>query len=229
MTEPAASSTPTTPGEGPAPAEVAGEPRALIERQLQLLGRLAEAGLNLALAIETQGKAAAVNSTPADVAALGDAALAYARAARAVRLTVALQARLVEALPAQDDIAARRRAGERQRRKARVDRILDRVIQDACSDEAEVDRLANEACERLEHDDFYGDLMDRPVSEIIAMVCKDLGLAPDWARLAEEAWAQDEIRSGAAGGTPLATFSEAPEATKAATAPAWLEPHAASP
>jgi len=36
-----------------------------------------------------------------------------------------------------------------------------------------------------------------PVSEIIAHICRDLRLEPDWPQLAEEAWAQDEIASGA--------------------------------
>ena len=231
-------STSETSSAGLTPAELADRRRALIEGQLQVLGRLAEAGLNLALAIEAQGTAAATGegSAPADAAALGGAALAYARVSRAVRLTVALQGKLVEALQVQDDVATRQRAGERQSRKAladarkaQVERIVERVIVGERHDEAEIDRLADEASERLEHDDIYGDLLDRPVAEIIALICKDLGLAPDWARLAEEAWAQQEIASGAAAGTPLETLGWAAEPVAAATTLVWLEPHAAFP
>lgn len=190
--------------------------RGLIGRQLAVLGRLAEAGLNIALAVERQAMAAeaAVEGAAAEGVASGaapaDVALAYGRVARAVRLTVALQARLVKDLQALDEGAARQRirdAAEAGRdrqtaeaaRKARVERIVERLIRAEASDEAEGDRLADEAFERLEHDDIYGDLSARPVSEIIALVCGDLGLSPDWSRLAEEAWAQEELASGAAG------------------------------
>ncbi|CAN7645665.1 hypothetical protein LJR225_005054 [Phenylobacterium sp. LjRoot225] len=194
--------------------------RGLIERQLGLLGRLAEAGLNIALAVERQVMAAEQASPEAGSPEAGSAvqavqglALAYGRVSRAVRLTVALQSRLVKDLQEIDVVAARRRAGEaadagraRQQlqaaRKARVERIVERMIRDEARDEAEVDRLADAAYERLDHDDIYGDLSAKPVSEIIAMVCRDLGLAPDWGRLAQEAWAQEEIDGGAAG-SPL--------------------------
>jgi len=227
-----------------APAGAGDEARGLIGRQLAVLGRLAEAGLNIALTIERQAmaaEAASAEAASAEAAAPGDVALAYARVSRAVRLTVALQARLVKDLQALDEVAARMRAGERAAaarertereaaRKARVERIVERLIRDETRDEAEADRLADEAYERLEHDDIYGDLLRKPVSEIIALVCKDLGLAPDWTRLAEEAWAQEEIVSGAAG-SPLATLRwlDAPSVEPAAAAPAPVELRAASP
>ena len=223
MSEPA-TSTSATPDDAPVVV------RALIERQLQVLGRLAEAGLNIALAVESQAIAAAEEPEPARLASL---VLAYGRASRATRLTVTLQARLIKDLQALDEVSVRHERAERRKReearKARVERIVERVIQAASSDEAEIDRLAGEACERLEHDDFYGDLLDRPVSEIIALVCRDLGLAPDWGRLAEEAWAQDEIRSGVAA-APLAALGWAPAPERAAAAdPFLVEPRAASP
>ena len=210
---------PTTQADSPAAAEGAPSPRALIERQLWVLGRLAEAGLNLALAIERQGTAQDAAETTAS-----DVALAYGRVSRAVRLTLALQAKVVQDLQALDEVAARRLDGDRakaererqslaQQRKDRVQRIVERVIEAEAPCETEVDRLADEAAERLEHDDIYGDLTTRPVGEIIALVCRDLGLSPDWSRLAEEAWAQDEIE-GRAPGSPFA----------APPSPRWLDP-----
>jgi len=217
------------------PARAAATARALIERQLWVLGRLAEAGLNVALAIERQALAAADEgaepSSPAPEAGgaeagqpeagwaeasrpeafrvvQGDLALAYGRAARAVRLTLALQAKMVTELQALDESEARQQRGERQKlaaaRKARVERIVERVIKAEFTGEAEIDRLAEAAYERLEDDDVYGALLSRPVSEIIERVCRDLGLAPDWSRLAEEAWAQEEIEAGVAAAPLLA-------------------------
>jgi hypothetical protein len=185
-------------------------PRALIQRQLAVLGRVAEAGLAIALAVERQALAAeAVPAAAAEGAgsqaprlALADAALAYGRVSRAVRLTIALQARVLKDLQAVDEVAGRMaRAAQslaeqsarqdRVARKARVERIVERLIREEAADEAQGDRLTEEAYERLEDDDIYGDLATRPVREIIAQICRDLGLSPDWSRLAQEAWAQD--------------------------------------
>ena len=42
--------------------------------------------------------------------------------------------------------------------------------------------------------DYVGDL-----GETIALICRELGLSPDWQALAQEAWARQEIDSGAVG------------------------------
>lgn len=242
-------SAPSSPQPADAPASAPGAaPRALIERQLWVLGRLAEAGLNVALAIEQQATAAAKARDAAEPppaaepgrVVQGDVALAYARASRAVRLTVALQAKLIKDLQALDEVDARLRRGaqaeaERARqavetaRKERVERIVERVIRAELADEDEADRLAEAAWERLDHDDIYGDLTARPVGEIIARVCRDLGLSPDWAALAEEAWAREEIAGGAAGSPFLALGWTGPPGRAAAAAGPLAKPQAASP
>jgi hypothetical protein len=184
----------------PAPADAAVEPRAVIVRQLQVLGELAELGLDIARAIARQATCEAPDAVQV---VKGDVSLAYARVARAVRLTLALRSRLLQDLQAWDEVAERHLHGGRKNaareRKARIRRILDRVIDAEAADDAEGDRLAGEARERLEHDDIYGDVLARPVGELVAMICRDLGLSPDWISLAEEAWAQDEIAAGQAG------------------------------
>ena len=48
------------------------------------------------------------------------------------------------------------------------------------------------------------------MSEIVARICKDLGLEPDWNKLAEELWAKAEIATGDPG-WPLAGRARAPE------------------
>jgi hypothetical protein len=78
--------------------------RVVVERQLQVLGRLAEIGLAIATALEQQVTAEG---------AKGETALAYARVSRAVRLTVALQSSVLQDLQALD-----RAAGSRQVRTA---------------------------------------------------------------------------------------------------------------
>jgi hypothetical protein len=187
---------------------------ARLERQIALLGELAEAGLQIALAVQRRAQAA--ESAGED---LNPVAMAYARIARAVRLTVMLQARLIaERRDGEDARTAARAAAafeRREQKRRRVERMVERVAIDACGDdEALAEHLAVEAIERLEDDDLYGDVMSRPVGELVALICRDLGLEPDWAVLAEQAWARDEIL-GAAVGSP---FVEAASETASETA-----------
>ena len=180
--------------------------RPLAMRQLQVLGELAEQGLEIGRAIEHQAKAA----PPAEDIDLNALAMAHARVARAVRMTIMLQSKLIGELQTSEEGAARkaaRAAAARQERgdpayvhKARVEGVVERVAKAACGeDEDEIERLMTEAAERLDDDDIYGEVLSRPMGELVALICRDLGLEPDWPRLAEEAWAKAEIASGAAG------------------------------
>jgi hypothetical protein len=185
--------------------------RARIERQLEMLGELAELGLEVARIVERRAKAVDAGTSDAD---LQGVAMAYARVARAVRMTLLLQSRLINELKSHEMAAAREaalalRAEDRARlapheeHKARVERIVERVAKAQVDDEDEVERLVDEAGERLDDDDIYGDVTARPIGELVALVCRDLGLDPDWTRLADEAWAQAEIEGGAAGWPPV--------------------------
>jgi hypothetical protein len=126
-----------------------------------------------------------------------------------VRLTIMLQSKLVGELQASEEGAARKAAALARQEarsdpeyvhKARVEGIVERVAKAECGDdEDEIDRLVAEAAERLDDGDIYGEVLSRPIGELVALICRDLGLEPDWARLAEEAWAQAEIEGGAAG------------------------------
>jgi hypothetical protein len=194
----------------PCPADEAHWARAYAMRRLEMLGELAELGLDVARAVERQ---ASDPSAPRVVQ--GDVALAYARVSRAVRLTLMLQARLIEdmkaASAAETEAAAEPdRLSPEYRRKARVERIVERLAEtEHPDDEDRVTELIVEAGERLDDEDLYGDLLERPVSELVARICKDLGLEPDWAELAEELWAVREVESGDVG-WPLARQTTSP-------------------
>jgi hypothetical protein len=230
----------TAPPPPAATATPADDPRALIVRQLQVLGELAELGLELARAIARPATADGTPEAPADTPpppqpAKGDPSLAFARAARAVRLTIALQSRLIADLRALDEVLERhRKAGPiiaTTERKQCVRRIVQRVIDAEIGDADEYHRLAAEARERLESDEIYGDVLTRPVGELVAMICRDLGLSPDWPGLAQEAWAQDEIASGQVGSPfiPLRGRCLDPPAPEAPAGPHLAAPQAASP
>jgi hypothetical protein len=184
--------------------------RPLHERQIALLGQLAEAGLAMALMVKDQAQALAAEGG-VEPGVLEGLTRAYGRVARATRLTLMLQDRLIKDLVAVDKRIAHEAGWDRdvqtRDRKARVERILARVAARQHDDIETIFRLEAEAAERLDQDDLYGPLLARPVSELVAMIAHDLGLDPDWPQLAEEAWAQEEEASGAVGwplrGAPL--------------------------
>ena len=205
------------------PAQFAGQPaaapvtgaataRAVMAAQIGLLSRLAEIGLAVAETAQRRAED--------DAAGVTGAAMAYARTARAVRLTLALQARLAKDLAALDATgsdapgsapvarpaaaaepaapeAADPQAARLEARRDRVERIVRRVIEADETDLDEVERLSDLCWERLIDEDVYGDLTAQPLGAVVARICEDLDLSPDWTRLAREAWAVAEAQSGA--------------------------------
>jgi hypothetical protein len=202
--------------------------RTLLDRQLEALGRLADMGMAIAAAIARRATA----EEPEAEAALCQAPLDFARVSRAVRMTIALQSRLIAEFK-----GGSRRAGvadnddcpnevvwredivdhdEVQKRQVRG--IVERLAKGASLENEAAERLVREAGERLKDDDIYHDLSRRPLGEIVALICKDLGLEPDWDRLAGEYWAEAEIRKPPPG-SPYAGWT----ARRAGEAPPPLE------
>ena len=182
---------------------------AALQRQAELLERLSLAAERLALTIEAEAAEARAAGAPVRE----DAAMCFSRVARAARMSVMLHGRLlcdmdeaqgleeVRALQAEEARAEREAVDEIKQdpayqHKGRVEGIVHRVVKAHCDDDDEIDRLMHEASERLDDDDIFGDVRQRPVGELVALICRDLDLDPDWTRLAEEAWAKEEIASG---------------------------------
>jgi hypothetical protein len=162
-----------------------GEARRLTERQIEALGELVEIGLKIARAIERQVD----GPEPLPAADLNAVAIAFARVARAVRQTVMLQSKLQD-----ERNAATAKAGDV---RVRVAGIVRRAIEHEHGDAERAERLAAEAAERLEQE-RYGDLLTRPIREIVADICKDLGLDPDWNDLFDEISAAEAFARGGA-------------------------------
>jgi hypothetical protein len=169
----------------------------VLYEQVTLLSRLAEMGMGIAGVIERQVMAA----DAAGEAVSERAPIDFARVARAVRLTLMLQARLIKDLEDRERGLAQRRAWDRndlaKARKARVEHVVERIVGRQHTDIETVERLIWETSERLDREDLYGHVLDRPLSELIDMLCADMGLDPDWPRLAQEAWTREEMASGA--------------------------------
>ena len=198
-----------------------------IARQSRMLRELAQIGMNLSAALQQlaqQAVAQVAGADPPSAAALagagavvGDLSLAHTRVARAVRQTLALEtrlnqdreARLRKAQQEQDERRAEldKRRSDRQIglriTKDHVGDIVDRVI-DAEAPESDVERLQDALDERLADDKDDEFFRDRPIGEMVALICRDLGLSPDWSLLQGEDWAIAEARTRPPG-SPFAT------------------------
>ena len=172
---------------GPLDDDLTAWAEARLRRQVERLDSLSEVGLDLARDIQRQAAA--------------DAAMAFSRVARAIRMNALLQSRLIKDMVRTADEVDQltERLEPAYRHKARVEKIVERVAKAAGDDEDVIDRLVIEAGERLDDEDIYGDVLQRPVGELVALICEDLGLEPDWDGLANEAWARKEIASGVSG------------------------------
>jgi hypothetical protein len=153
------------------------EPLAVMEHQIALLGELAELGMAMAR------RTACADNTDETAPAH------FAKLARAIRLSLMLQARLSTELQSARHDATTRSQFDRKRQ---VRRIVERIAQREGFERADTLYLSQQAYDRVDHEDLYGDALDQPLSDLITLICKDLGLAPDWADLRNEAWAQQE-------------------------------------
>jgi hypothetical protein len=136
------------------------------ERHLRLLAELAELGMTLARTIVAQAE--------------DGAELAFARIARAVRQTLALEAKLAE----EGQLRRERQAREhKHQREAKVRRMVEKAIE-ADAHESDIDeRLAD-----LDDTDFT----HRPLIEVVASICQDLGVTFDPSPWQDEPWAADK-------------------------------------
>jgi hypothetical protein len=191
-------------------ADEAPDPAVLrAERRLRLLEELAEIGMELARALRPCAPA----DRACDDAASGDSATdkgpdkgrdpadAFARLSRAIRLTLALEARTDEALRDLKSGIVRMRAAELARaaaaqgRQIREARICGLVMEVAAAEIADGDGFEGfcyDLKERLADDEAFWNDSDRPVRDIVEHLCKCFGLAPDWSRWDGEGWIDEE-------------------------------------
>ena len=185
--------------------------RALIERQLAMLARLAEIGMEIAEAAGRQATSAMADCDGAGT--MRDPALVYARTARAVRLTIALQSRLVDDLAALDRAADLAETERKTARRTRLRRLVERAVEaEHGTNRDEIERLSWEAREHLGEADLDADLEGLSVAEVVARICHDLGLPP-------ERTARILAAAGPLGGPPGPSSPDARSAGRPAPAP----------
>jgi hypothetical protein len=155
------------------------------ERHLQMLQELGELGMKLARAVTEQAVETAAEPDR-------DLGLVFSRIARAVRQTIALEAKLADDGRAE---TAARVGGETRtrahRHKRQVKRLVERAIE-ADADPSDHENLFFDLVERLEDDYDEADFADRPIGELVQRICKDLGLTANPSLWQDDDWAVEE-------------------------------------
>jgi hypothetical protein len=162
----------------------------LAVRQGRMLKAMGEVGLGLLY--ELQGRCQApVDERPDPVAI----ATAYDRITRAMRLTFALEARLIEAPPQAPQRSvtappARRPVSRAEGRRDVLLNVVPDMIKAHADAEPGFDRAeAFAESERLiDREIGEAHLLNRPILELVALICRDLGVEPDWDLWDPEAW-----------------------------------------
>jgi hypothetical protein len=190
----------------PDPGDREARAQARTERQLAMLAELAEIGMQMARAVrdEAVARAEVVDATaqPSRFGG-GDLGLIYSRIARAVRQTLALETRLAEDIEKATVERARNRL-ETLRRAAteRQEQIRDYVAEAIEAEAAErnaadrdVERLLDDLDERIEAGDYDDTLDTAPIGDLVARICADLGVIPDWDLWGDQEWALDHLKA----------------------------------
>lgn len=149
------------------------------ERHLAVLKELTEIGMRVARAVEAQATGEAAPDAPAIVGT--DLGLTLSRIARAVRQTVALEAKLAEDRRAGHAERTTKRAQDAKvrswLRKSKVQDIVERAIEAQESGNV-AERLLSDLTERLMDPDEEAVFADRPLPELVGQICRDLGVTP---------------------------------------------------
>ena len=205
--------------EGPAPA--AEDPAALrTARHLRLLEEMAEVGMVLVRRLPAQAEADPTF----------DADLAYTRLSRAIRLTMALETKLAnppveEAKPAPKPVVPStpptwvERTAEDVRNEAKetIKALVEELRYDKGDEVADDLRVAvGERLDEFDDEDF--DTLS--MAEVLGIVCKDLGLEPEWEQWIEEALVDlDEVSEYRVKARKEAEAAENPPASSRSKAP----------
>ena len=199
-----------SPTQAPPPGDQApADAEARRERQQAILSDLAEAGLEIALALKARIVETATEPGPESARACADLTRAFDRASRATRMAIALSERLLKEAPLGAQSSGTRAGEGRDQRAGRVLRIFRRVAHVQFPEGRLREAVDHVARERLFDPDITGDLLGRPIGALVAQICADLCLSPSWRALAEEAWARDEILERPAG-SPYAAWPDLP-------------------
>jgi hypothetical protein len=219
MSEPAPAPAPQDP---PANDDEANPSIARAEQRLRVLGRMTGIGMKLLEKLDPDA-AGAPAEAPGDKSPGKDPADAFASISRAVRLTLAMEAKTDELLRQLKAGVARRREAYEPRPEARAleayvagrMRVASRmmpIIEEESADREAFENLCDALEERLDCDEAYRGHADQPLRELVERLCKDLCLDPDWSDWDAQAedWIADDSPPTRPPNSPFHTPSAKP-------------------
>ena len=188
----------------------------IAERHLRLLAEVAELAMAAARAsgallvataeaaakivAEKDGAWACEADKACAVRASREAADAFTRVTRALRLTLTLETATAERLRDLRAGVAPTPGGGAERQVAGLgafdsvgEKARELVAEVAAKDgdvHAALD-FAHDLRERLTESDRFGPLLSRPLVEVVALICADIGLSPDWSRWSDADFASE--------------------------------------
>ena len=173
------------------------------QRRLAMLRRLADLGMRLVEELTERAIAASGQPEPRH-----DPGQSFARASRAVRLTLALEARFEQDLanlraggapsaqtvdpypqPPFENPSKKKDHPSAHRNRTR-DNVWD-VMNSEVTDIYPAHELLDDLHERLTEGERYDRFLYRPLRESVEAICEDLGLTPDWSRWTEDGFPPD--------------------------------------
>jgi hypothetical protein len=154
------------------------------EWRARTLRQLVAIGMDMARRLQDQAREA----QGSDPGVIGpDLSLRFHRISRSIRMSLNLDAKLAAGFQAE---SKERKSALLTERKALAKEAVSRQV-----DRDTPDRdLHRERSDRIEREDLE-DFSDKSVSEIISIICADLGIIPDWQAWSLEPWAMEERRS----------------------------------
>jgi hypothetical protein len=172
------------------------------ERRLRLLEEMSEIGIELLRTLRPGAAADEAADETASPAKGRDPADAFARLSRAIRLTLALEAKtdtwlwdlkagIVRMREVERTQSAEQAVIDREARKERLRDLVTSVAEAEIPDGGDFNELYDALFERLYEDEAYYDCTERPLRETVERLCKDLELNPDWSRWGDEGWIVD--------------------------------------
>jgi hypothetical protein len=188
--------------------------RAQFSKQAHIVGRLSDKAAEISSGIADQVKA------QGDGPALGLFRLSalLEKVSRAVHMAAFLQLRLVAELRKSDSQIAE------DLERARTEPQAEAAVPRQARDEKPAARLGGgapersgrleDACQR-EVDRLWRHVMTRPIDQLIAEICRILGLGPEWLREVEAEWEREQAASGQAEPAPKATPPSYPSSSRA--------------
>ncbi len=180
----------------------------------EMLRELAQIGMRLARLVEENAAAKMALDPAAD---LGRADQSFAKIARSVRQTLALKAKLAEMAAKRDSAVESGETHQAESARLHWRKVkLVHAIEETISAEAEngrtdAEHLLTDLHERLEDPDILADLPARPMGEMVAGICDDLGIPVNRAVWQAKGWYLTEnwrLRLGANSSPPVAPVPE---------------------